>query len=421
MRLSMFAKLAVLSATVVIFWSCASEQMTSARLYIREENWEMAEEMLLEAVELEPENPEVFFLLGEEIYGRKKNWIKMNEMFDQALALAPDKKLPNGLTVAASIESARLKYWAVYYNKGADTYNKVIQGRQAEATVSELRIGMSTAELESMMGEPERINTTVTEFRADEQWVYPNGLYMYLEGGVVNGFQIFGQEPSVAADNLLTEAIEAFETAKQINPDDSDTYKNLVFAYIQSGQTALLESTLEEALKRRPDDADLLVSAGQVYKDKGEVEKAIEFLEKGMRINPANSAAARFLADIYYDQGDKEGAIFAYQKAIKADPENVDLHFNLGVLYLQIADYDVAEEKFQVVLKLNPNDLEAAMGIGEAYERMEQWPDAEYYYGKALRVEPEDATLLRAMARVVYRQGRIDEAEELLGKAKAIE
>ena len=48
---------------------CASEQLTSeqlisAKLYIQEENWEKAEEFLVRALEVEPENPEIRYLLG---------------------------------------------------------------------------------------------------------------------------------------------------------------------------------------------------------------------------------------------------------------------------------------------------------------------------------------------------------------------
>ncbi|MFQ6673476.1 MAG: tetratricopeptide repeat protein [Fidelibacterota bacterium] len=337
----------------VFFWGCASEQLTSARLYLREENWDKAEEMLLAAMEVQPDNPEIYFHLGKEIYGRRGDWDKMNDMFDKAVSLGVGKKLPTGDSVKEAVQNARRSFWSDYYNKGADTYNRAVQSS--------------------------------------------------------------GEERS----EYLDTAIQAFETAKKIMPEEPKTYRNLVFSYLHSGQSELLQSTLDEALAKNPKDADLLVTAAKVFKDRGDYDQAVEFLEKAIRIAPGNSMALRFLAEIYYDQGDKEGAIFAYKKAIREDPENVDLYFNLGVLYLQIGDYDFAEDQFQKVLTLNPDDKEAAMGIGEAYERMEQWEDAEYYYGKALRVDSQNPTLLRALARVIYRQGRMEEAEDYLERAKA--
>ena len=344
----------VLFGLVILFLGCASEQITSARLYIREENWEKAEEVLLKAMELEPENSEVYFHLGNEIYGRKEQWDKMNEMFDKAVSLGPDKKLPSGETVKEAVDNALRQYWGDYYNKGADYYNLAVNAS----------------------GEEREKNLQI--------------------------------------------AIEAFETAKVIQPDEPGTYKTLVFAYVLAGKSDMVESTLEQALERNPEDATLLLTAGNMFRDRGELDRAIEFLEKATSIDPRNSQIARSLADCYYDKGDKEGAIFAYKKAIRADPENLDLYFNLGVLYLQVEDFDFAEEQFQKVLRLNPEDRDALVGIGEAYEQMEQWEDAEFYYQKALRLNPDSVILLRAMARVVYRQGRMEEAEGYLNKSKNV-
>ncbi|MEE9168040.1 MAG: tetratricopeptide repeat protein [Candidatus Neomarinimicrobiota bacterium] len=345
----------VLAGLFLVFLGCASEQITSARLYIQQEDWDKAEEMLLEAMELEPDNPEVYYTLGLDIYARKGEWDKMHEMFQKARTVGGDKKLPSGATVNQGVEDALLKYWSEHYNRAADRYNKAMRD------TGETRL------------------------------------------------------------NQLEDVIDLFETAKTIDPEEPRTYKSLVFAYIQVGDSDRVETTLEQALERNPEDSDLLVTAGNTFRESGDLERAVEMLEKAVRVDPGDSRSARALADTYYDLGDKDGAILAYKRALREDPENVDLHFNLGVLYLQVEDYDFAGTEFQTVLRLDPEDRDATVGIGEAYERMEQWEDAEFYYGKALRLDPEDPLVLRGIARVIYRQGRIEEAEEYLNRAKAIE
>ena len=59
---------------IFYFVGCTSEELTSARLYIQQKNWEKAEEYLFKAMEVEPENPEVFYSLGKYIYAKKKDW-----------------------------------------------------------------------------------------------------------------------------------------------------------------------------------------------------------------------------------------------------------------------------------------------------------------------------------------------------------
>jgi len=54
--------------------SCASEEYTSAKLYLQEKDYAKAEEFLVKAMTVEPENPEIPFQLGHHIYGRSGRW-----------------------------------------------------------------------------------------------------------------------------------------------------------------------------------------------------------------------------------------------------------------------------------------------------------------------------------------------------------
>ncbi len=85
--------LILFSVMLVFFIGCASEELTSAKLYIQQEDWDNAETYLVKALAAEPENPEIPYMLGDYIYGRKKDWGKMNEMFEKALSLGADKTI----------------------------------------------------------------------------------------------------------------------------------------------------------------------------------------------------------------------------------------------------------------------------------------------------------------------------------------
>lgn len=50
-------------------------------------------------------------------------------------------------------------------------------------------IGMSKAALIDSIGNPEKINKTVGSWGVHEQYVYGNGLYIYIENGIVTSYQ----------------------------------------------------------------------------------------------------------------------------------------------------------------------------------------------------------------------------------------
>ena len=131
MRLNQITKIFPLALVAVMFYGCPSEELTSARLYVKEENWEKAEEMIAVAIELTPEEPEPYYLKGKEIHARKNEWSKMNEMFDKALELGSEYKLPDGQPLQAGIETWRTFYWSRGFNTGADAYNLALGATDA--------------------------------------------------------------------------------------------------------------------------------------------------------------------------------------------------------------------------------------------------------------------------------------------------
>ena len=64
---------------------------------------------------------------------------------------------------------------------GESTANRLIDG--------EIWIGMSDEMAREALGRPNDINRTTTSYSVREQWVYPNGKYLYFEDGVLDSWQ----------------------------------------------------------------------------------------------------------------------------------------------------------------------------------------------------------------------------------------
>ena len=62
--------------------------------------------------------------------------------------------------------------------------------RQA-ITEGKIQIGFSAADVRASWGAPSKINRSVGEYGVHEQWVYryPSDVYVYIEDGVVTGWQ----------------------------------------------------------------------------------------------------------------------------------------------------------------------------------------------------------------------------------------
>ena len=99
MKINTLITKTILLMILINFWSCTSTvEYTSAKMAIQDENWEEAEQYLLEAIKVEPENAEIMVQIGYHVHARKKEWKKMNEMFNSAVSINPES-IPLGRPV----------------------------------------------------------------------------------------------------------------------------------------------------------------------------------------------------------------------------------------------------------------------------------------------------------------------------------
>ncbi|NHZ86330.1 MAG: tetratricopeptide repeat protein [Planctomycetia bacterium] len=347
----------LLSLMLMLFIGCASEELTSAKLYIQQEDWDNAEIYLVKALAVEPENPEIPYLLGDLIYGRKKEWVKMDEMFDKALSLGSDKVILQGGKVADYVAQAREKYWVNIYNEGIGYFNKFRKSGE----------GKDSPILHNAI---ESFNTA-TE-------VNPGNGQSY--GILANCLFVSGD---------LDGAIEAITTGTAKDPENFNLTMTAgkMFLAADDKESALIY--YKRAVNIDPTNSLARRQLAQTYYDVGEIEMSLATYEDAIAKETDNNLKA-------------------------------DLYYNLGVLNMQLGDFQQAEDNFSLAYDYNPNDIDALRGIAQTFENAEKWSRAEYFYRKLIDIEPENPQHYRAMARILLRQGDTDEAQKYFDKSKQL-
>jgi len=98
----------------IILSACQSKEVTSAKVYLQQDNFDAAIEQLEQAIELYPEDPEAHYWLGF-CYAEKGNYDGMNAMFDKADKLSDVHD--------QDIKKIREKAWVDTFNKGVNQLN----------------------------------------------------------------------------------------------------------------------------------------------------------------------------------------------------------------------------------------------------------------------------------------------------------
>ncbi|NHZ86685.1 MAG: tetratricopeptide repeat protein [Planctomycetia bacterium] len=347
----------LLSLMLMLFIGCASEELTSAKLYIQQEDWDNAEIYLVKALAVEPENPEIPYLLGDLVYGRKNEWGKMNEMFDRALSLGRDKVILQGGTVSDYVAQARERHWVTIYNKGISYFNEF--RKSGEGKDSPI------------------LHNAITSFSTATE-VNPNNGQSY--GILAN---------CLFASGDLDGAIKAITTGVAKDPENFNLTMTAgkMFLAADDKESALIY--YKRAVVIDPTNSLARRQLAQTYYDVGEIEMSLATYEDAITKETDNNLKA-------------------------------DLYYNLGVLNMQLGDFQQAEDNFSLAYDYNPHDIDALRGIAQTFENAEKWSRAEYFYRKLIDIEPENPQHYRAMARVLLRQGDTDEAQKYFDKSKQL-
>ena len=349
--------LLLFSLMLVLFIGCASEELTSAKLYIQQKDFDNAEIYLKKALVAEPENPEVPYMLGEYIYGPKNEWGKMNEMFDKALSLGADKVILQGGKVGDYVAQSREKHWVTIYNKGIGYFNEFRKSGE----------GKDSPILQDAIAS----FTTATE-------VNPN-----------NG-QAFGILANcLYVSDDLENALDVVTKGAAVDPENFDINMTAgkLYGIADDKESALIY--YKRAVVIDPTNSLARRQLAQTYYDVGDKEMSLATYEDAISKETDNLLKA-------------------------------DLYYNLGVLNMQLGDFQQAEDNFSLAYDYNPDDIDALRGIAQTFENAEKWSRSEYFYRKLIEMEPENPQHYRAMARVLLRQGDTDRAQEYFDKSKEL-
>jgi len=297
---------------------CDSTEMTSAKVYLQQKNYEKAEEQLLIAFQNEPMNSEPAYLLGLEIYARAKNWEKTAEYFQKSLAI--DQRF------ATQIDQALNKYWVDNFNAGAQGYNALIKGEaKDEDKVFEMSVNSFQNCILLIPEKPESYGTLAQ-------------VYLF-------------REEIENAKKYMAMAIDQ-------NPEDLISLVNLGNLLFREKQYDEALEYLQRAMEVDPANLNAIKQIAFVYDAKGESDKAAEAYLKAIEADPENPDLHYNLGVLYYQQEKFQDASAEFIKVSELSENSVDALFNAGLALEKLEKFSDAEKYLEQALELDPNSTD---------------------------------------------------------------
>jgi tetratricopeptide (TPR) repeat protein len=379
---TIFALLAAIVTLFFIFtgFQCASQEMTSAKLYIQRQDWENAEKWLTQETEKNPTNAEAWWLLGN-AYMQRGNFKKTLEAYDNC------QKNSNEYT--DKIAQSKKYVWGQALNKGVGAYNESLKDSTGKAA-------------EFRMKALESYNIALT--------INPDTFITYQYIAIVH-----------RADGNFESEITTLKDALKHNAP-SDLHISLINAYLQKAQAAEAKKDKQQATV--------------------EYTNAINAILEARKFDPDNAELLTIMIDLHIRTGKANEAKPYIREAIAKDPTNKMYQYNLGVLLMQTDSLDEAVTHFEAALQADPNYDVALQNIGVAYLRigdkmkqatqgsdMKKKDDKTYiekfkksvgYFEKLSEIKKNDAAVLDLLASAYANANMLKEAKEALEKADSL-
>ncbi len=363
-------------------FACSSTELTSAKLYVQQKNYDKAKEALKKETTKNPKSDEGFYLLGY-VNGEQGNLEAMVENFDKSLAISNKFE--------KNIEDYKKFQWQDNFNKGVGLFNRGTKVTSKDS--SKMFFNKSVEKFQNC-----------TLIQPDSVGAYQNMVYSLINSGRDSELE----EP-------LLKIIELNKSAEAY-VDLSKVYNN---------QAIVLMNSFKDT--KNIDDS---IKAIALY------DKQIELLEEGQELYPEDSKILAQLSNAYVDADRMDIAMETFRKGIEKDPTNEIYRYNYGVLLLGADKFSEAIEQFNKAIELKEDYTSAYYNLGVSYlkwgadlqeKAIEADSDDLTYkekFGMAvapleryLKDFPEDASIWNYLGKVYANLGETDKSKEAFEKA----
>ena len=381
---------------------------------MRSFRWDEAVIYLTKVLEVQPDNASLWFRLGR-ISAQKKDTPKAKAAFDQALALKPHmveahyeiaRLHQNQNKLRDAIGS--LEACLAIKNNYEPALKLLVQLLQAQEQYDKAETVIE--KLATMHPQnPDYVFQGVACFEAQEDW---DGAIQFLMAHQARftdpvpdldvklaRLHLANSDPSVSIKIL--ESLHSKVTNGELtilNETSESIAASLAEAHTAQGELgeeaqnlSLAVEAYEKALSLNPEQPGLNLLLAKSYIALGHNNRALTSLENAMHIEGRNSDLYYLLGKAYDNQNQYKVAMQHYQHCIEIEPSHVEANYAMGTLCGMSQDLNGAVKFLLRVVQLAPEFIDGYYNLAVAYEQLDQKTKALGLYKKVLSLDPSHA------------------------------
>ena len=399
-----------------------------ANLNLALQDIKTAQEACNRAIEIDPQKPRAYFLLGQIEYrrwrhagGDLKNAIAA---FQKVVELDPNhveghRELANlaiqmknyDLAVQSLKELTRIMPYQLQFHLALGRLYSQLNNRDEAIAAYERVIKIDRDRLQVYK---ELAQLCAEKYQEFEEQIY--NLDVELTPEILKG-----------AEDSLNKTIQIHTDIRRlVRPKDKQAYDivlrnsraRLGSLHLNTEKTDEAIAVFQGILDEDTEHIDANYGIGLAYQEAGDFEQAEHYLRRTIVLDPNNKKAYRALGFFYLSVQRMEESIAVFLQVLEKDVNDTDAHYALGLAYQEISNFAKAERHLREVIRIDPGNQDAHNALAYLFaERGDNLEEALELVKTALRKSPQNGAYLDSLGWVYYKQGKLDEALTELEKA----
>lgn len=376
-------------------------------------------EMLYKALEIENDNPEILFQIGE-LYFLISNYQRAIHYLEKVLTLnsnhSPALKLLRTIKERQGDLNAALDISTKLFENEKNSENlkelikilvklklfcEIDKYKTSEYFNSDVKIECAEAFYHN--GETDKAMKLLSDCdNNNERVLLLSGKIKFDEGNFEQAKNIFekigknSHNPEVL--NFLglfelekmnfIEAIKDFSKAANIDQSNSKYFYNLANAYFYNGWTEEAKKAYTKALYLNPDNLDYRYSLAYLYFDNKDFQKAAKEIDAILDINPQHPQSRVLKALLLRESKDFLGAQKILEENLKNKFDDDFTKISLSKIYLDLNIFDRAKNLINEVIEKNPDNLNYLSNLADIYIKEKEYDNAIEITERILKFNP---------------------------------
>ncbi len=232
------------------------------------------------------------------------------------------------------------------------------------------------------------------------------------------GWQVLRGQAQLGLQNV-EEAKQAFDTALENDPDNTDARRGLARIGLMAGDTRAAEQQLDKALQSSKDDIQTWILKGELELSLRKPETAQASFEKALELSPTSTTARMGIVRAMLAQGKADQAAKHIDVLAKASPDHPLVNYLRALAARQNNDLDSAQAALREVLRVAPNHAPSLLQAGQIHYMRREFEQARDVLQRYLTQLPENLAAKKLLAAVYIELKQPQKAVDLLGPLAA--